>query len=240
MRHTIKTLTTGLAVAVALATAASAETLRWAHAGDSLTFDPHAQNHGQTHTLAHQFYDSLIYLNMDAEPTPGLATDWYISPDDANVWVFELREGVTFHEGQNFTADDVVFSINRAQHQNSDMRPLISTITDVTAVDDHTVHIRTEGPNPLLPNNFNDLFMMSREWAEANGAETVQDYSAGEENYAVRNANGTGPYRVVSREPDVRTVMERFEGYWGNDLFPLEVSRIVYTPIQSPSTRAAA
>ena len=241
MNKTMKLLTAGVAAsAMTLSLAISAETLRWSSAGDSLTFDPHAQNHGQTHTLAHQFYDSLIYLDMDAEPAAGLATDWYIHEDDDNVWVFELREGVTFHEGQSFTADDVVFSIERALHSNSDMRPLISTVVEVTAQDDYTVHLRTDGPNPLLPNNLTNLFIMNREWAEANGAETVQDYSGGEENYAVRNANGTGPYRVVSREGDVRTEMERFDDFWGADMYPLEVSRIVYTPIQSPSTRAAA
>lgn len=241
MNHTLKALTTGLAVsAIALSTAVSAETLRWAHAGDSLTFDPHAQNHGQTHTIAHQFYDSLIYLDMNAEPAPGLATDWYIHEDDDNVWVFELREGVTFHEGQSLTADDVVFSVERALQSNSDMRPLINTIVEASAEDDHTVHLRTDGPNPLLPNNLTNLFIMNQEWAESNGAADVQDYAGGEENYAVRNANGTGPYRVVSREADVRTEMERFDDFWGADMYPLEVSRIVYTPIQSPSTRAAA
>ncbi len=222
-----------------LATAVQAETLRWANAGDSLTLDPHAQNHGQTHAIAHQVYDALIYLNMDTEPTPGLATDWGVT-DDPEVWEFQLREGVTFHQGQDFTAEDVVFSFERAQQENSDMAPLISSVVEIWAVDDYTVRMRTDGPNPLLPNNLTNLFIMDSGWAQANNATQVQNYSAGEENYAVRNANGTGPYQLVSREPDIRTVFERYEGYWGRDQFPLEVSRIEFTPIQSASTRAAA
>ncbi|MCH8550994.1 MAG: ABC transporter substrate-binding protein [Natronospirillum sp.] len=241
MTITPRALTTGLATAVfALSAAASAETLRWANVGDSLTLDPHAQNHGQTHTIAHQIYNTLIYSNAAGAQTAGLATDWYILDDEPDVWEFTLREGVTFHEGQAFTADDVVFSFERALHANSDMRPLINTITEIWAEDDYTVRMRTDGPNPLLANNLTNLFIMSREWAEANDATVVQDFSAGEENYAVRNANGTGPFRLVSREADVRTEMERFDGFWGMDQYPMEVSRIVFTPIQSGSTRAAA
>ena len=241
MTITPRALTTGLAAAAfALSAAASAETLRWANVGDSLTFDPHAQNHGQTHTIAHQVYDTLIYSDYTGAQTPGLATEWDILEDDPEVWEFKLRQGVTFHEGQSLTADDVVFSFERALQPASDMRPLINTITDIWAEDDHTVRMRTDGPNPLLANNLTNLFIMSREWAEANNVTDVQDYSAGEENYAVRNANGTGPYRLVSREADVRTEMELFEDFWGMDQYPLEFDRVVFTPIQSGSTRAAA
>lgn len=233
---------TALAVALGatvLSAGLQAETLRWASAGDSLTFDPHAQNHGQTHAMAHQVYDTLIYLDMESQQAPGLATDWQVT-EDPEVWEFSLREGVNFHQGQAFTADDVVFSFKRAQQDNSDMRPLISSVVEIWAVDDHTVRMRTKGPNPLLPNNLTNLFIMDESWAMENGAENVQNYSAGEENYAVRHANGTGPYQVVSREPDIRTVFERNEDYWGRDDFPLDISRIEFTPIQSPSTRAAA
>ncbi|TGG91330.1 ABC transporter substrate-binding protein [Natronospirillum operosum] len=241
MTITLRAVVSGVAAtALALSTAVSAETLRWANVGDSLTFDPHAQNHGQTHTISHQVYDSLIYSDHTGAQTAGLATDWYILDDDPEVWEFQLREGVTFHEGQSLTADDVVFSFERALQPNSDMRPLINTIVEIWAEDDYTVRMRTDGPNPLLANNLTNLFIMSREWAEANNVTEVQDYSGGEENYAVRNANGTGPYRLVSREADVRTEMELFEDFWGMDQYPLEVSRIVFTPIQSGSTRAAA
>jgi peptide/nickel transport system substrate-binding protein len=114
MSNLIKHVVAGVAVsAMALSVSAAAETLRWSSAGDSLTLDPHAQNEGPTHTLAHQIYDSLVFRNMDMELTAGLATDWYVT-DDPSVWEFKLREGVTYHEGQDFTAEDVVFSIMRA------------------------------------------------------------------------------------------------------------------------------
>ena len=222
------------------ATTLHAETVRWTRSGDSLTLDPHSQNEGPTHSVSHQIHDTLLYQDVDVEIQPGLATDWHVSEDDPAVWIFEIREGVRFHEGQDLTADDVVFSINRARHEHSDMRGLLTSIVDVRAADDFTVEIETDGPNPLLPNNFTNLFIMSRAWAEEHGVEEPTNYAAGEESHAVRNANGTGPFRLVSREPDVRTELERNEDYWGMDRFPLEVSRIVFTPIESAATRVAA
>ncbi|SFC07202.1 peptide/nickel transport system substrate-binding protein [Marinospirillum celere] len=238
MRKMVRAVTLGTALTL-MSAGLSAQTLRWASAGDSLTLDPHSQNHGQTHAVSHQIYNPLVYLDMDSEMQPGLAVSWDVT-DDPNVWEFKLREGVTFHDGSPFTAEDVVFSFQRAQHANSDMRPLISSVTRVEAVDDHTVHIHTDGPTPLLPNNLNDLFIMSKSWSEEHNVMTPQDYSAGEENHAVRNANGTGPFQLVSRDPDVRTELVRNDDYWGKDEFPLAISRVIYTPIQSSPTRAAA
>jgi peptide/nickel transport system substrate-binding protein len=110
----------------------------------------------------------------------------------------------------------------------------------VTRVDDHTVHIRTRGPNALLVNNLTDLFMMDREWAEANNATQTQNLRERTENFATRNANGTGPFQLVSREPDVRTVLRRFDGYWGNAQARHDITEIVYRPIRENATRVAA
>jgi peptide/nickel transport system substrate-binding protein len=94
--------------------AVSAETLRWARAAEALTLDPHSQNEGPTTTLMHQVYEPLIVRNMEGEMEPALATSWAPSEEDGNVWIFELREGVTFHGGEEFDSADVVFSLNRA------------------------------------------------------------------------------------------------------------------------------
>jgi peptide/nickel transport system substrate-binding protein len=155
---------------------ASAETLRWARAGDSLTLDPHAQNEGPTHTLAHQIYEPLIIRDMTGAFQAALATDWAPSEEDPNVWVFNLRQGVTYHDGSAFTAEDVVFSINRAKSENSNMKELLSSVVEVRAVDDHTVEFVTDGPNPILPSNFTNLFIMDKDWTEANDTVKVQDF----------------------------------------------------------------
>jgi peptide/nickel transport system substrate-binding protein len=77
------------------------------------------------------------------------------------------------------------------------------------------VEIVTDGPNPLLPNNLTNIMMLDSGWAAENGAEAVQDYAAGEDTYAARNTNGTGPYVLTSREADVRTVLTANPDYWG-------------------------
>ena len=227
-------LTTHLLVSVA-----AAETIRWARSQDTLTLDPHAQNEGPTHAFSHHVYEPLMQRDMYGDIIPLLATEWSVT-DDPTIWEFKLRQGVLFHDGSEMTADDVVFSLNRAMEPTSDMRGLLTSVADVIKVDDYTVHIQTDGPNPLLPNNLTNLFIMSEAWSRVNGVESPQDFTAGEESYAARNAMGTGAYRIVSREPDVRTVMQRHEEYWGNDEFALEVSEIIYTPIQSAATRIAA
>ena len=219
---------------------ASAETLRWARAGDSLTIDPHSQNEGPTHALAQQIYEPLISPDMEAKPIPALATEWNVKDGNPNVWVFKLREGVKFHGGEDFTAEDVVFSFGRAKLESSDMKELLVTIKEVRAVDDFTVEMETEGPNPILPNNLTNLFIMDKGWAEKHDVTKPAEFDDGEETYAVRNANGTGAFMLESREPDTKTVLKANPNYWGKGQFPLEVTEIIYTPIQNAATRVAA
>lgn len=228
------------AATILTAAPAAAETLRWARAGDGLTLDPHAQNEGGTHTLNHQIYEPLVLRDTDGELVPALATEWEVSEDDPTVWRFTLREGVTFHDGAAFTAEDVVFSFERALSDNSAMKELLGSITEIRAVDEHMVEFVTDGPNPILPSNFTNLFVMDSGWAEENDAVEVQDFAGGETTHAAMNANGTGAYVVESREPDTRTVLTQFDGYWGQGEFPLDVTRIDFTPIQNPATRIAA
>ena len=228
------------AVYALLTSAASAETIRWARAGDSLTLDPHAQNEGPTHALAHQIYDGLLQRDMSGAIIPSLATDWAPLPDNPNVWRFNLRQGVTFHDGASFDSEDVVFSLNRARSPESDMKELLSSVKEVRAVDAYTVDIETNGANPLLVNNLTNMFMMDKGWAEANDVVTPHDFSAGETNFATLNTNGTGAFILESRAVDERTVLVANPDYWGADLYPSEVTRIVYTPIQSAATRVAA
>ncbi|MCR9125791.1 MAG: ABC transporter substrate-binding protein [Rhodobacteraceae bacterium] len=229
------------AAAIALiAPMASAETLRWARAGDALTMDPHAQNEGPTSALAQQIMEPLVMRDMTGAIVPALATEWGPSEADPNVWIFKLREGVTFHDGAAMDSSDVKFSLDRAMTPDSDFKELLASVTEVRAPDPMTVEIVTDGPNPIMPSNLTGLVIMDQGWAEANNAVKVQDYEGGEDTYAAKNANGTGPYKLVSREPDVKTVLTLNENYWGKDEFAMEVTEIVYTPIQNAATRVAA
>lgn len=239
MIHLKTAVVVGL-LATTCMTAVSAETLRWVRQGDSLTLDPHAQNEGPTSALAHQIMEPLVIRDMTGAMVPALATDWGPSPDNPNVWVFNLRQGVTFHDGAEFDSEDVKFSLDRAMTPDSDFKELLASVVEVRAPSKYVIEIETNGPNPIMPNNLTNMFIMDKDWAEANNAVKVQDYEGGEDTFAAKNANGTGPYMLVSREPDVRTVMAINENYWGADDFPMEVTEIIYTPIQNPATRVAA
>lgn len=217
--------------------AVSAETLRWARVGDALTLDPHSQNEGPTSTMLHHIYETLVERAIDGSLTPRLATEWYIDPEDPTVWIFELREGVTFHDGADFTAEDVVFSLERVKTEASDFKALHASVVSAEAVDDFTVRVQMEGPTPLYPQNLTNFFIMDQDWSEANDVVLPQDTAAGEETYAVRNTNGTGPYTLVSRDPEVRTVLAYNEDHWGETP---EVTEIIYTPITEAATRVAA
>ena len=229
-----------VAIGASAATMSMAATLRWATAGDSLTLDPHSQNEGPTHTLAHQMYEPLLQSDQTGQIIPTLAKDWAPLPGNPNVWRFNLVQGAKFHDGSSFNADDVVYSFNRAMKPTSAMKELLTSIKEVRKVDDYTVDIETNGPNPLLVNNLTNLFIMDKEWTEANGASDPQDTASGETSFSAVNTNGTGAFILVSRTPDERTVLKANPNYWGKGKFPLEVTDIVYTPIQSAATRVAA
>ncbi len=234
-----KLLLTASAIAMcAAALPASAETIRWARASDSLTLDPHSQNQGVTHNFAHHIYETLMDRDVEGNLTPRLATEWNLKEGDNTVWVFKLREGVTFHDGAEFTAEDVVFSLDRARSAKSNMRQLHADVESVTAVDDYTVEVKMKGPSPLYPNNVTNTFIMDKTWSEANNVVEVQDFGAGEDNYAVRNANGTGPYILAEREPDVRSVLRLNENHWAEET--PAVTEIIYLPIAEAATRVAA
>lgn len=228
-----------IACAVFLAGAAEARSVTWARSGDSLTLDPHAQNENVTHALAHQIYEPLILRDSQGKPLPALAESWQMT-SDPTVWEFNLRRGVKFHDGRPFTADDVIFSYQRALQPTSDMKLLLSSVEDLIKVDDYTLQIKTRWPNPLLPANLTNLFIMSKGWAEEHGAVQVQDFKNGEESYATRHANGTGAFELVSREPGIRTVMRRNESYWGRGQVPLEIAELIFVPMKSDELRIEA
>ena len=213
-----------------------AKTLRWASQGDILTFDPMAQNESLNNTFSDYVYEALVRYDKQFVPEPALATSWSrISPSH---WRFVLRKNVKFHDGAPMTADDVVFSFERVLKPSSNMKVYAQGVKEVKKVDDATVDIITDGPNPVLLRGLVDVKIMNRAWATKNNVVNPQNYAQKEESYAARNTNGTGPFMLKSREADVRTVLVVNPNYW--DKLEGNLTEIVYTPIKSNATRAAA
>ena len=234
MHSSLTRIAAVLIASTMLAGVANAETIRWARSSDALTLDPHSQNQGNTHTLAHHIYETLIGRDNDGTLTPRLATEWALKEGDPTVWVFKLREGVKFHNGNDFTAEDVVYSIERAKSEFSNMKQLHAEVQSVSAVDDYTVEFQVTGPDLIYPNNLTNTFIMDKTWSDEHDLATVQDFASGATNYAVLNTNGTGPYTLVSREVDVKTTLAYNDGWWGEKP---EVTDIEYLTIADAQTR---
>jgi peptide/nickel transport system substrate-binding protein len=215
---------------------ASAQTIRIANQGDALSLDPHSLNESLQLSVTANVYETLVGRNKDLSLAPLLATSW--KQTSPTVWRFELRKGVVFHDGTPFTADDVVFSFARAQGDGSDLRATLSDIKAVRKVGDLAVEIETNGPFPILPDVISLTMMMSKKWCEENQATKPVDRRKGIENTASFKANGTGPFRVRERQPNVRTVFTRNGTYWGK--IDGNAQEIIFTPIANPATRVAA
>ena len=215
----------------------NAATLKWSMPGDSLTLDPHAQNEGPTHMVSRQVYEGLVTPGNNMEILPQLAESWETTSDD--TWIFNIRKGVKFHDGSSLPASDIAFSINRAKTAPSDMVDLIKSIKSASAIDDHTVQIKTDGPNPILLNQLTQIFVMSEAWAKANGCEVSYNWDAGETSYCASNANGSGPFKITFREQDVRTVFEKNTDWWGDDS-TFNLDKVELLPIKNDATRVAA
>ena len=226
-----------LAAALLLASGlASANALRWAAQNDIQTLDPHSQNHSSTSTITGYAYEGLTRYTEKFDVEPALATKWtYVTPTQLR---FDLRRGVKFHDGSPFTADDVVFSLQRIRHPASNMVIYASGIKEVKKIDDFTVDFILDGPNPVLTRNLTYVRMVSKAWAVKNRSENPQDFKAKEDTFAARNANGTGPFRITGWTPDQRITMVANKDWW--DKPKGNVSEVTYLPIKSDATRVAA
>ncbi len=224
------------ALAVCLSPAAHAATFKWASASDIPSWDIHSQNNALGNGVHAAVYESLFYYNRKFELEPQLATGYQqLKPTQLRI---KLRAGVKFHDGAEFNADDVVFSINRAMEKTSNYGVYTQGIDKVVKVDDLTVDIVTKDPNPVLLRQLTELRMMDRDWAEKNKSTQPKDAKTKDENFAHRNANGTGPFILKSWNQDVRLVLAKNPSYWGK--LDGNVTEIVYTPIKSEATRIAA
>ena len=216
--------------------AAQAVTLRVANQGDVQSMDPHSLNESLQLSFTGNVYDALVERDKRMGLAPALATKW--TQQSPTVWRFDLRQGVSFHDGTPFTADDVVFTFKRAAGEGSDLKGTTNPIKAVRKVGDFAIEIETNAPYPILPDTLTTLGIMSKTWCEANKAEQPVDRRKGIENTASFKANGTGPFRLKERQPSVRTVLVRNLNHFNK--VETNIDEIVFTPIGNDATRVAA
>jgi len=231
----------GLALSLALVTAfggvAAAKTFKFANQGDALSMDPHSLNESLQLNFTANIYEPLVGRGKKLELVPALATDW--KQTAPTMWRFNLRKGVQFHDGTPFTADDVIFSYNRARGDGSDVKTYVGEIKEIRKINDHAIDIVTNAPFPILPDVISLWMIMPKKWCEDNRATQPVDKRKGIENTASFKANGTGPFRLRSRDPSVRTVLVRNLNYWDKSI-ETNIDEAVFTPIGNASTRVAA
>lgn len=249
-KPTFKTLYAAATVALSLATipaAAQAETtLRVAMtAGDiPLTIGQPDQGFEGYRFVGYSLYDTLLLWDLsqgetEATVRSGLATNWYIDPADNKRWIFELREGVTFHDGCPFNADNVVWNYERLTLENHSafnpqqygaIRNRTVDISDIEKIDDYTVAFNLHRTDSLFPLQTSFIYMISECALEAVG----NDYAA----YALA-PSGTGPYKFDKMIPRERLEMVANTEYWDKDRIPKH-DRLVLLPMPEATTRAAA
>ncbi len=227
-----------MALAMSLAPAAGmAKTVHWSSAGDIATLDIHSQNIPLANGIYSAIYESLVaYNSRTFKPEPQLAASWRdITPTQ---WRFTLRSGVKFSDGSPLTVDDVIFSINRAMAKTSRYTVYTQGIDKVVKVNESTFDFMLKAPNPVFLSQLTELRIMNRAWAEKNLSIEPKDIRPPDENFAHRNALGTGPFLVKEWQPDQRLVLVRNPHYWGR--VQTNVTKIVYLPMKSEVARSAA
>ena len=205
---------------------ASAQSLTVAQGTDAASLDPQLQNDAFSTSILANIFDTLIYRNADLELEPGLATSWELVDD--TTWQVTLQEGITFHNGEALTAEDVKFTLERPLDEalGSPLTSRFSVLEGVEIVDDYTVLIRTNEPYPLLPARLSEWFILPKDYFEATDQATLSV-----------NPVGTGAYTFVEWIKDDHLSLTANEAYWRG--VP-EIQEVTFRPIPELSTRVAA
>jgi len=200
-------------------------TLRFALGRDSVAFDPHIYYGASSASIQGNIYDGLIGYAPDGTLRPELAKSWE-NPDD-NTWIFHLHSGVKFHDGSDFNAEDVIYSLERIMDPETAATRgglLRAQIVSMEALDELTVKITLAGPNATFLSVLAaaDCYMVDKEWGESG-----HNFKS--------EANGTGPFMLAEYEPGVQYVLVRNPNYWKEGLPYLD--KLVLVPIQDDNTR---
>jgi len=235
VRHSLFAAAIVSGAALALSPA-SGQTLRYANQGELKSLDPYTLK--ETTTIAHlaHVYEGLVTRDKNLKMVPALAESWE-TPEPTH-WRFHLRHNVKFHNGDPFTADDVLFSADRIRAKGSNFLSNVAADAKFVKVDDYTVDVVVPAPNPILMSQWDGWYIMDKKWAEENNCVAPTPASATTPSYASLHENGTGPFTIESHQPGVKTVFKVNPNWWGKPEHNLK--EIIFTPIGNDATRVAA
>jgi peptide/nickel transport system substrate-binding protein len=230
-------LSAALAIAASLvAWPAAAKTFKFAFQGDLNALDSYTLNETFTQGMLSNVMEGLVRRDKDLKIIPALAERW--ETVDPLKWRFYLRKNVKFHGGEAFTADDVIFSMDRARVPESQVRNKVQTDAKFIKIDDHTLEVQLASPNPILHYEWDVIHIFSKSWAEKVGAVQPQSAKSTSLSSWALTANGTGAFSVASHEPGVKTVFKPHAGWWDKPVHNL--TEVIFTTIKSDATRVAA
>jgi peptide/nickel transport system substrate-binding protein len=210
------------------ATAAFCANLTIGLGTDVTAIDPHYHNLTPNNNVAAHIYGYLVERNEKSQPVPGLATEWKTL--DPTTWEFKLRKGVKFHDGSEFTAADVVASMERVPKVVNSPSPFTAytkQIQRIDVVDPYTIRFKTATPYPLMPTDLTQVAIISKQFAAA----STEDFNSG------KAAVGTGPYKVVKYVKSDRLELARNDNYWAGKT-PWE--KVTLRILPNDATRVAA
>ena len=208
------------------APAAEAKHLTIAVVNDVISLDPAVKDSSSEMQMASHLYDPLVDYDADLTKKPGLAESWEIL-DDGVTWEFKLRQGVKFSNGNDFNADDVVFSFERIMNDPTlEMGVYLMRLQEVKKIDDYTVQLVTKIPYPVFAGSLVHIMMLDKETCEGLSSEEIS-----------ANPVGTGRYRLVEHVKESYIKLERNDEYWGE--LP-EAETVEFRVIANAATRTTA
>ncbi|WP_295380900.1 ABC transporter substrate-binding protein [uncultured Pseudacidovorax sp.] len=226
--HSLRTAAVAAAALIAAAGAA-AQNLAIGFADPVSSVDPQLNNHAGDRSLALHFWDSLVTSRDGGKLDPGLASSWK-SLDD-KTWEFKINTAIKWQDGTPVSADDIVFSFQRARSVPGSVASYsgaLRSVESATAKDPGTLIVKTSTPNPMLPLEIASIYVVSKHVGEK---ARTEDYNSG------KAVVGTGPYKFISYTPGDRTVFERNPGYWGPKP---QWDKVTYRFINNGAARTAA
>lgn len=204
------------------------QTIIVSQGSDVLSMDPYKHNESPTLGVLINIYDPLTDISKDLKVVPALAESW--ENVEPTVWEFKLRKGVKFHNGNDFDAEDVRYTILRARDwPQSRQTAEVATVKDVVIVDPHTIRIETTVPDAILPTRLISIYILDKETCEPHT-------TAGDEAWLSTHAIGTGPYKLEKWERGSFCQITAFAEHWRGKP---TVEKIRYVAVSNDATRVA-